>query len=158
MKKCIPVLFVLGLSIFPGLLTGQNQGVINVGDKLSGNEILSTAMAAQKYSGLKVNDTLEFGFKAKVKEVCQMKGCWVRLELNSEETVLVEFKDYGFFVPKDIAGAEMWVEGKAFINELSEGEHRHLARDAGASEKVIKAIKGTRNMPGFEASGVRIIR
>ena len=52
----------------------------------------------------------------------------------------------------------MWVEGKAFINELSEGEHRHLARDAGASEKEIKAIKGKHKVPAFEASGVRIIK
>ena len=158
MKKLIFALGILVIAFAPAASTAQQGKVTNVGEPLSQKAVLSTEAAAAMYQKLGKKDTLTTAFKAKVKEVCQMKGCWVKLELSPEETVLVEFKDYGFFVPKDIAGSEMWVEGKAYINELSEGEHRHLARDAGASEKEIKAIKGTRKMPGFEASGVRIIR
>lgn len=151
------IILVLGILLLPGIGNSQNK-VVNAGDALSGKPLLSTKAAAVMYKNLSKNDTVTTGFKAKVREVCQMRGCWVRLELENNETVLVDFKDYGFFVPKDIAGLEMWVEGKAYLNELSEGDHRHLARDAGASEKEIKAIKGTSVMPGFTASGVRIIR
>lgn len=158
MKNIIFVLGILVMAFMPSEATGQKGNVTDVGAPLSQKNVLNTQAAAEMYKKLGKKDTLTTAFRAKVKEVCQMKGCWVRLELSPEETVLVEFKDYGFFVPKDIAGSEMWVEGKAFINELSEGEHRHLARDSGASEKDIKAIKGSRMMPGFEATGVRIIR
>jgi hypothetical protein len=158
MKNYILILFVFGFLISPTVVKSQQKKIINVGASLSGNEIVSAVVAAERFERLKINDTLQFGFKARVQEVCQMKGCWVRLELTEEKTVLVEFKDYGFFVPKDIAGAEMWVEGKAYITELSEGEHRHLARDQGASENEIKAIKGNSKIAGFEAAGVRIIK
>lgn len=158
MKKLSFVLGIMVMAFAPALASAQQDKITSVGAPLSQKALLSTQAAAEMYNKLGKNDTITTGFKAKVREVCQMKGCWVRLELSPEETVLVEFKDYGFFVPKDIAGSEMWVEGKAFINELSEGEHRHLARDSGASEKEIKAIKGSRKMPGFEATGVRIIR
>jgi hypothetical protein len=158
MKKLIFIFGIMVMAFAPSLASAQEDKITNVGAPLSKKALLSTQAAADMYKKLGKNDTLTTAFKAKVKEVCQMKGCWVRLELSPEETVLVEFKDYGFFVPKDIAGTEMWVEGKAFINELSEGAHRHLARDSGASEKEIKAIKGSKKMPGFEATGVRIIR
>lgn len=148
---------VFGIMLLPALGWSQDK-IVNVGEALSGKTLLSTKEAGEMYKNLGKKDTLTTGFKAKVREVCQMRGCWVRLELENNETVLVDFKDYGFFVPKDIAGKEMWVEGKAYLNELSESNHRHLARDAGASEKEIKAIKGTSVMPGFTASGVRILR
>jgi hypothetical protein len=157
MMKMRLIILVLGILLLPGIGNSQNK-VVNAGDALSGKPLLSTQAAAAMYKNLSKNDTVTTGFKAKVREVCQMRGCWVRLELENNETVLVDFKDYGFFVPKDITGLEMWVEGKAYLNELSEGDHRHLARDAGASEKEIKAIKGKSVIPGFTASGVRIIR
>ena len=82
----------------------------------------------------------------------------MQVELDPGQTVMVRFKDYGFFVPKDIAGSEVWVEGKAFVSEVSEGERRHLARDAGRTEQEVMAIRGPEQAPGFEASGVRIIQ
>ena len=128
-----------------------------VGAPLSGSPLLEPAAASQLFASLGATDTIQTGFKAKVLEVCQMKGCWMRVELDGEQTVMVRFKDYGFFVPKDIAGSEVWVEGKAFVSEVPEGERRHLARDAGRTEQQVMAIRGPERAPGFEASGVRII-
>ena len=39
----------------------------------------------------------------KVTEVCQEKGCWMKIERENGEQLMVKFKDYGFFMPTDIA-------------------------------------------------------
>ena len=71
---------------------------------------------------------------------------------------MVRFKDYGFFVPKDIAGKRVLVEGKAFVSEVGEDERRHMAEDAGEPDSLIAKITGSEMQKGFEASGVRIFR
>ncbi len=136
----------------------ESPKVTKVGAPLSGKPLLGPEAASALFQSLAANDTVQTGFKGKVLEVCQMKGCWMRVELAGDESVMVRFKDYGFFVPKDIAGQEVWVEGKAFITQMPEDERRHLARDAGKSEKEIMAIRGSQLAPEFEASGVRIIQ
>ena len=37
--------------------------------------------------------------KGEIISTCPMKGCWMNM-LVANDTVLVRFKDYGFFVPK----------------------------------------------------------
>jgi len=39
-----------------------------------------------------------------VEDVCKMKGCWMKVKTGDGQTMRVMFKDYGFFVPKDIVG------------------------------------------------------
>ena len=53
---------------------------------------------------------------------------------------MVKFKDYGFFMPKDISGKEVILNGKAYVNEVPVDEQRHYAEDAGKSEEEIAAI------------------
>ena len=43
--------------------------------------------------------------------------------------VRVTFKDYGFFVPVDSAGAQARVEGTVKVTELSEETARHYASE-----------------------------
>ena len=45
--------------------------------------------------------------------------------------IFVKFKDYGFFVPKDISGKEVVLEGVAKSELLSEDEAKHYADDGG---------------------------
>lgn len=161
MKKRTLTLLAIASVLAIGTLraqTGQAARVTQVGAPLSGSPLLGPAAASDLFQSLAASDTVQAGFKARVLEVCQMKGCWMRVELDGEQTVMVRFKDYGFFVPKDIAGSEVWVEGKAFVSEVPEGERRHLARDAGRTEQEVMAIRGPERAPGFEASGVRIIQ
>ena len=54
---------------------------------------------------------------------------------------MVRFKNYSFFVPKDIEGKEVIVEGKAFIDILTVDELKHYAFDAGKSKEEIDKIK-----------------
>ena len=161
MKKMTRSLLTLACMLACGIAQAQTSnaaGVTQAGAPLSGSPLLDPAAASELFQALAATDTVQTGFKAKVLEVCQMKGCWMRVELAQEQTVMVRFKDYGFFVPKDIAGSEVWMEGKAFISEVPEGERRHLARDAGRTEQEVMAIRGPERAPEFEASGVRIIQ
>ena len=121
-------------------------------------DVLSEAEISGVYSELQPGDTVTTRFEGEVVSVCQMKGCWMRVEMPGEETVMVRFKDYGFFVPKDIAGKRVMVEGKAFVSEVDEAERRHMAEDAGKPDSLIAKISGPEMQKGFEASGVRIFR
>ncbi|MEO2064700.1 MAG: DUF4920 domain-containing protein [Christiangramia sp.] len=106
------------------------------------------------YSGLKKGDTVEVKFQAPVNSVCKMKGCWMVLDLPGEEDPRVTFKDYGFFVPKDIEGREVIVSGKAFLKETSVEDQKHFAKDGGSSEEEIAAITEVSTQPAFIADGV----
>ena len=78
------------------------------------------------------------------------------LNLKDGQQVMVKFKDYGFFVPKDIAGKEVIVNGKAFVEEVSVEDQRHYAEDAGKTEEEIAAISSPKKTFSFEADGVLI--
>ena len=82
------------------------------------------------YQDLDRKDSVPGKFKARVKEVCQAKGCWMTLDLPNGQETRVRFKDYGFFVPKDIAGQYVIIEGQAFLQELSVEEQQHYAEEA----------------------------
>ena len=65
-----------------------------------------------------------------VEEVCQTKGCWMTIT-NNDQTVRVKFTDYGFFVPKDVAGKMVILSG-TFQKEITPMEEaRHYLEDAG---------------------------
>lgn len=115
--------------------------------------ILSDEMTS-RFQNLIVSDTLKTKFSATVTEVCQSKGCWMKLKLENGEEAMVKFKDYGFFMPKDIAGKEVIVNGLAFIEEMSVEEQKHYAEDAGESKEVIVAITAPKKTYRFEADGV----
>lgn len=138
----------------------EDQAVVEtftaVGDPLSDREVTGPSDMVALYEGMQAQDTVQTAFRGEVLEVCQAKGCWMRVALPDDRTVMVRFKDYGFFVPKDIAGAQVTVEGKAFVSVVEEEERRHLAEDGGAAPEAIEALVGPVSEPGFEASGVRI--
>jgi hypothetical protein len=63
-----------------------------------------------------------------VRQACTRKGCWMELAPSAQTKgpgVRVTFKDYGFFVPLDSAGAKASVEGIVQVSELSEETARH---------------------------------
>ncbi|MCX2678559.1 DUF4920 domain-containing protein [Galbibacter sp. EGI 63066] len=109
-----------------------------------------------KYASLEVGDTLETKFTATVNSVCPKKGCWMKLDLENGKEAMVRFKDYGFFVPKDIQGKQVIVSGKAFIDQMSVEDQKHFAEDAGKSEEEIAAISKPSVTYSFMADGVLI--
>lgn len=134
----------------------NGDSYISVGEEFSLNNILSAYQMQERYAALQEGDTLNVRFRADVASVCKNKGCWMNLELEDGSEVMVKFKDYAFFVPKDIENKEVLVHGKAFVTELSIDEQRHYAEDAGKSPEEIKAIVAPARTLSFVASGVKI--
>lgn len=125
------------------------------GETIDAANVLSQAEIASRYENLKPGDTLDVKFKAEVNDVCQSKGCWMRVDVGDEEA-MVKFKDYGFFMPKDLAGKEVIMQGKAFVAEVSVDEQRHYAEDAGKSQEEVMAITQPKKTLSFESSGVLV--
>ena len=87
---------------------------------------------------------------------CPMKGCWMKIK-SDEDTILVRFKDYGFFVPKEgIAGDKTIINGKLSVDTLSVALLRHYAEDAGKSLEEINRITEPEVSMTFLADGVLI--
>lgn len=108
----------------------------------------------------KLSDTDSMNTKVvgTVSEVCQAKGCWMTIVSdNSDEVMRVQFKDYAFFVPKDISGRKVVFQGKAYKESTSVDELRHYAEDAGKSEEEIAAITEPQDSYKFMASGVLLL-
>jgi hypothetical protein len=74
----------------------------------------------------RVHDGKTVRVEGVVRKACQRKGCWMELaEGEKGAGVRVTFKDYGFFVPVDSAGALARVEGVVKVSELSEDMAKH---------------------------------
>ncbi len=108
-----------------------------------------------KFTG---TDSIPAKVVGKVSEVCQKKGCWMTIESESGgESMMVRFKDYGFFVPKDIAGRNVVMQGYAFKEVTPVDELRHYAEDAGKTKEEIEAITEPKEELKFLASGVLLL-
>ena len=94
--------------------------------------------------------------EAPITAVCQTKGCWMHLGAQ-EPPVMVKFKDYAFFVPKDASGRTAIVEGTMKIKQESVAETKHYLEDAGKHEEAAKVTEG-RKLFFFMADGVAIAK
>ena len=90
-----------------------------------------------------------------VEGVCMKKGCWMKVREGDDE-VLVRFRDYGFFVPRNARGRRTVLEGVPIVRVFDVEQRRHLASDAGASEAEIAAITEPETQVVFMANGVWI--
>ena len=63
---------------------------------ISDDAIVATSMASH-YKTMNTGDSINSKMIAKVNSVCQAKGCWMTLNLEDGNEVMVKFKDYGFF-------------------------------------------------------------
>jgi hypothetical protein len=88
--------------------------------------------------------------------VCQTKGCWMHLGAQ-QPPVMVKFKDYGFFVPKDASGRTAIVEGTMAMKQETVEQTKHYLEDAGKHEEAAKVTEG-RRLYTFVATGVAIAK
>ena len=123
------------------------------GMEINDADALTSARMMEHYKGMRAGDTVPSKMKAKIVEVCSKKGCWMKLDMDGENEVMVKFKDYGFFMPLDAEG-EVVVNGKAFVTETPVDELKHYAEDAGKSKEEIDAITEPKLEYRFEADGV----
>lgn len=128
------------------------------GKSIIPDDAIEAKSMVEHYKTMNLGDSINSKMIAKVTEVCQSKGCWMTLNLEEGKDVMVKFKDYGFFMPKDIAGKKVIVNGKAFVEEVSVDEQIHYAEDAGQSEEEIAKIIEPKRTFSFEADGVLLIQ
>lgn len=123
------------------------------GEKISEKDALQPAEFIKKMDNVIETETK---LEATINGVCQMKGCWMTLDVGNGQEVRVRFKDYAFFVPKDATGKTAVVEGRAYVDTVSVETLRHYAQDAGKSRKAIEAITQPEQRVSFVADGVII--
>lgn len=158
-KKFIFVTFIASLFMACGseqpadttTETGQPQ---TFGEAITQDGAVSMADMVAKLQGV---DSLQVKVKGKVEAVCQVKGCWVNLHDDQAGDLFVKFKDYAFFLPKDIAGREVVMEGYAYKETTSVEDLKHFAEDEGKSKEEIEAITEPKEELKFMASGVVLL-
>jgi hypothetical protein len=72
--------------------------------------MLSSTSLDEIYANPELFDGKELKLVGTIGEVCQKKGCWLKLK-DGDRDITVRFKDYAFFVPKDGAGNQVIVQG-----------------------------------------------
>lgn len=131
----------------------QDIAYASFGNEINDADALTSERMMEHYKTMKEGDTINSKIKAKIIEVCSAKGCWMTLDMDGENEVMVKFKDYGFFMPLNAEG-DVVVNGKAFVSETSVEELRHYAEDAGKTKEEIEAITEPKRTYSFEADGV----
>ena len=103
-------------------------------------------------------DSVKTKITGTVTAVCQMKGCWMNIVSDATgKEIFVQFKDDGFFMPKDISGREVIMDGYAYRDVTSVEELRHYAEDDGKSKEEIEAITEPKEELKFMANGVLLL-
>lgn len=147
MKKALLTLLVMSTSL--GVFA-QHE-ISYHGKKITEKGAIPATQLATKMGS---KDKLPAKVEGTVESVCKMKGCWMKVKTGDGQTMRVTFKDYGFFVPKDIVGKTVVVEGTAETTVTPVDELRHYAQDAGKPKEEIEKITEPEKALTFVADGV----
>lgn len=129
---------------------GKHFGAVITEDGVVSYTELLAKMESQDSVKLKVSGVVE--------SVCQKKGCWMNVAgADGQEEMFVQFEDYGFFMPKDIAGRKVIMEGSVSREITSVEDLKHFAEDAGETEEEIAAITEPLEELKFLATGVLLL-
>ena len=84
-----------------------------------------------------IDSKTEVFVQTKINKVCQMDGCFFTA-IDGEFTARVTFKDYGFVIPTNSTGKEVFLEGILSKKIISEKQAKHFAEDLGEEpEKIV---------------------
>jgi DNA-directed RNA polymerase subunit F len=156
MKKLFLLITVLSAGFFA--MTQPPAGKAKVGNTYGEAIKADGAIAISQLPGKLVNEEpLNTKIKAKVTDVCPKKGCWVSLEMPDSTKVFVKMKDYGFFVPVDMIGKTVVLDGEAILKTASVAELQHYAEDAKKSKEEIAAITKPQKEIRFTAKGILVV-
>ena len=122
-----------------------------------GSDIPLSAKGLDEINNIDINKSnYDVKIEGEILSSCPMKGCWMKIRAE-KDTILVRFKDYGFFVPKaGIEGDKAIINGKMSIETLSVDLLRHYAEDAGKSKDEIEKITKPEVSLTFLADGIFI--
>lgn len=133
------------------ITAGTAFGQTSYGEKITAEGAIPASSLASKIKG---NDTLAVKVSGTITEVCKNKGCWMMIDIGQGKTMRVTFKDYAFFVPPDISGKTVVLDGYAYHQITSVEQLRHYAEDAGKSADEISKITQPEVNLVFEARGM----
>ena len=160
MKKLILAVFTL-FSV-SALYAQPPAGDANLGDVYGEKVTTTKSMKAKKLNSALAKGDTEIGqnvaIEGKVLEVCPNKGCWVKVELDDKTVATVKMKGYAFFVPVNLEGKRVKIEGNAEIATTSVKELRHFAEDAKKSQEEIDAITQPKKELKILASGIQVVK
>lgn len=139
---------------------GQNNDPANDGKHFGAAIDAANAIAYDELiPQMSITDSLAVKISGKVGEVCQKKGCWMMIlpEQAGQPEMRVTFKDYAFFMPKDLTGKRVVLDGYAYVDVTPVDVLRHYAEDAGKSKEEIEKITEPKREVAYEAFGVVIV-
>lgn len=154
MKPIVSLLMAISLSFSA---FAQEPTAAAAGVTYGAGTTAESAISVQDLPGKMKENAFQGKITAVVTEVCQEKGCWMKIQREKNTPMMVKFKDYGFFMPKNIVGQKVVLEGVATEKEISIDQLRHYAEDAGKSKAEIKKIKKPQKDIQFTASGVLVL-
>jgi len=135
------------------------KGPANPGSVYGANITGDAAMPISELPALlDKKDSIQTTVVAKVLEVCPKKGCWMKLQVNDSTTAFVKMKGYAFFVPMDMIGKTIVLEGIAKVATTSVERLRHYAEDAKKSQAEIDAITQPKKEISLLASGIKVVK
>lgn len=127
------------------------QQVVTRGSALGDSPVVDLAAALGNPSAYAGEQVI---LEGTVVKACPMKGCWMELAPDgAARGIRVTFKDYGFFVPTDVAGRAARLEGTFETNVFSRADADHLIAE-GVS--LVRNPDGTATELSFVASGVEL--
>ena len=129
-------------------VTGKTYGAAITAEGAQPLSALGTVLGTQ--------DSAQVKLVGKADAVCQAKGCWLTMKTPEGQEMRVRFKDYAFFVPKDISGKTVVINGWAHRETVPVSDLQHYAQDAGKSDKEVAAITQPQQQLNFEADGVLV--
>lgn len=148
---CLIVSIAHAQQTIPSAQVGTHYGSpIEAEGAISVDALESTLQRKKIYSGKVTGEVVQ---------VCQKKGCFLTLKREKDqEPILVRFTDYAFFVPEDIAGKTVVLEGRAKVKETSVAWQQHYAEDMGKSKAEIAKINQPKRDISFVADGVLVVK
>lgn len=153
MKKLILFIAIFISVRALGQLTPAARGV-TYGTEINAKNAISVEDLSAR---LNKEDQFSGKIKGKVVSVCQKKGCWMKLANTKGDEIMIKFEDYGFFVPADIDGKEIVLNGVGKKSVTSVSKLQHYAKDAGKSAEEVSKITEPKSEIVFTASGVLVL-
>ena len=157
---CAYILLSVLAACTPNKQPGYAPVVIEDGKNYFGKKINEhKSVGLQEFDILANNtDTLFIKLKAGISEVCLEDGCWFRINLYNGKRMIVTFENEAFVIPTDVAGKHVLIEGKTYLETMSEDEMKKLAVQAGEIQWVIDTIRGPHIQRTFVAKGAVIVQ
>lgn len=150
--RAILIFFVATFYATP-LLSGEHEKRTTFGETITLSNSISIEYAISHLDELKNQEILISGT---VHKVCENKGCWMVLQDEAANSIRVTFSNYAFFMPRNIIGKSVQVQGMLHEEHMNISEARHFAKDAGQSDNEIQRIQQKTKEYRFVATAVKI--